>query len=290
MEEFLTAHQHALAYLKQLASSAVSLVMILAIFTPLEAAFAVRKSKLFYKGWSVNLGWYFVNALASVILLGPPTALIAWAVHTVLPAGFTQITAALPLWARMVLAMIVGEFGFYWSHRWSHEWPLLWRFHAVHHSAEHVGFLVNTRAHPIDLVFGRLLGLFLLYATGLATTVGPHPTLVPALVLFVGSMWSFFIHANIRWRLGVFEEVLSTPAFHHWHHTREDHKDHNYASMLPIYDRIFGTFHLPKTWPVDYGTDTYMPATVTGQLIEPFAPARPRQGARTQEPTAVGES
>jgi sterol desaturase/sphingolipid hydroxylase (fatty acid hydroxylase superfamily) len=174
----------------------------------------------------------------------------------------------------MCAAMVVGEVGFYWGHRWSHEWPLLWRFHAIHHSAEHINFLVNTRAHPIDMVFTRLCGMALLYATGLASPVGPNPTLIPAIVLAVGSMWSYFIHSNVRWRLGPLEEILSSPAFHHWHHTREDHKDHNYSSMLPVMDRVFGTFYLPKAWPAEYGTDTYMPPTVTGQLLEPFAPTR----------------
>jgi sterol desaturase/sphingolipid hydroxylase (fatty acid hydroxylase superfamily) len=91
--------------------------------------------------------------------------------------------------------------------------------------------------------------------------------------LFIGSLWSYFIHANLRWRLGPLEEVISSPFFHHWHHTRQDHKDHNYASMLPFMDRLFGTMYRPASWPAEYGTDTPMPATVTGQMLEPFAPA-----------------
>jgi len=138
---------------------------------------------------------------------------------------------------------------------------------------------VNTRTHPVDSIFTRLCGLGLLYATGLASPVGADPTLVPALVLFVGSLWSYFIHANIRVRLGPLEDLLSSPAFHHWHHTRDDHVDRNYASMLPIYDRLFGTFYLPKHWPAEYGTDTPMPGDLLGQLIEPFASARPNRPA-----------
>jgi sterol desaturase/sphingolipid hydroxylase (fatty acid hydroxylase superfamily) len=171
----------------------------------------------------------------------------------------------------MTAAMVVGEIVFYWGHRWSHEIPLLWRFHAIHHSARHINFLVNTRAHPVDLVFTRLCGLLLLQACGLASAVGGHPTLVPALVLFIGSLWSFFIHANVRWRLGPFEELIASPAFHHWHHTLDDHNDHNFAPMLPFMDRLFGTFYLPKIWPSAYGINTPMPEALIDQLLEPFS-------------------
>lgn len=254
------------------------------MFAPLERLFAVRPAKLFQKGWPINLGWYFFNSLFTALVLAPPAALIAWILHTLLPDSVTGAAAGLPLWARIIGAMVVGEIGFYWGHRWSHEIPLLWRFHAVHHSATHVNFLVNTRVHPVDMVFTRLCGLTLLYATGLASPVGPNPTLVPALVLFVGSLWCFFIHANVRWRLGLFEEVPATPAFHHWRHTFEDHKDHIYSSMLPFVDRLFGAFYLLKTWPAEYGTATPMPDNLVGQLLEPFAPPSTRRRPRRQRP------
>ena len=150
------------------------LAILIAVFAPLERFFAIRPAKLFHKGWATNLGWYFVNSLVPIVLLGPPVALIATVIHSVLPASLTGAGAGLPLSARMIAAMVVGEIGFYWGHRWSHEIPLIWRFHAVHHSAEHVNFLVNTRAHPVDMVFTRLCGLTLLYATGLASPVGPN--------------------------------------------------------------------------------------------------------------------
>ncbi len=272
MQAYLVSMLGGSAYLLPLVRSAISLALMVALFVPLEHFFAVQPARRLAPGWTTNLGWYFLNGLTVVFILGPPTAALVAIVHAILPAWLTTATAALPLWSRMIAAMIVGEIGFYWGHRLSHEIPLLWRFHAIHHSAETINFLVNTRAHPVDIVFTRLCGLALLYASGLASTVGPNPTLVPALVLFIGSLWSFFIHANLRWRLGWFEEILSSPAFHHWHHSRRDHIDHNYAAMLPVMDRVFGTFYLPRHWPAEYGTDTPVPAALHRQLLAPFVP------------------
>jgi sterol desaturase/sphingolipid hydroxylase (fatty acid hydroxylase superfamily) len=197
MTGFLASHQHLMGFATNVVRACLLLTIVAIIFAPLEHIFAVRPGKLFARGWSVNLGWYFFNGLFTTLLLSPPALLIAWLIHSSLPGAVTGAAAALPLWLRMIAAMVVGEIGFYWGHRWSHEIPLLWRFHAVHHSAEHVNFLVNTRGHPVDVIFTRLCGLTLLYATGLASPVGPNPALVPMLVLFIGSLWSFFIHANV---------------------------------------------------------------------------------------------
>ncbi len=201
-----------------------------------------------------------------------------------MPNVIGATVALWPTWTRATLAMIVGEIGFYWGHRWSHEVPLLWQFHAIHHSPEHVDWLVNTRAHPVDMVFTRLCGFIPLYILGLAAPLAGSAGAIPMLVLLLGITWGFFVHANLRWRFGPLEWVLATPAFHHWHHTNDgpDYVDKNYAPLLPGIDCLFGTFYLPKSKrPSRYGTDHPVPSGLFGQLLEPFMwqlPATPRRG------------
>jgi sterol desaturase/sphingolipid hydroxylase (fatty acid hydroxylase superfamily) len=155
---------------------------------------------------------------------------------------------------RFLGVFLIGEFGFYWGHRWSHEIGILWRFHAIHHQPTQLDWLVNTRAHPVDIIFTRLCGLIPVYALGFGSTKSAAGTLGPILLVLAGTVWSFFIHANLRWRLGWFEHMLSSPRFHHWHHAKVGPINRNYAPMLPVLDRMFGTLHLPaRGWPEQYG-------------------------------------
>ena len=96
--------------------------------------------------------------------------------------------------------------------------------------------------------------------------------MISALLVFAGIIWGFMIHANVRWRFGPLEWLVSTPAFHHWHHTLAQPRDRNYASMLPFIDRIFGTHYLPKQWPSAYGIDATLPSSLAGQLLYPLRP------------------
>jgi len=99
-----------------------------------------------------------------------------------------------------------------------------------------------------------------------------HPDNMVALVAIIGTTWTYFVHANVRFRLGPLEWLISTPAFHHWHHTNDEHRDRNFAAMFPWIDRIFGTSWLPNYWPPVYGIDAKMPPTVVGQLLDPLSP------------------
>ena len=252
----------------------LSLALFGAIFVPLERLFALHPQKVFRKNIATDLGYYFISGLVPSLLLSPPLALFAWTAHTLLPVGLTLAVAQWPLWQRVMVALVVEEIGYYWAHRWTHEVPLLWQFHAIHHSAEQMDWLVNTRVHPVDMVFTRLCGLAPLYAVGLATPLAGTSNLVPVLVLLIGMLWGFFVHANLRWRFGPLEWLLATPAFHHWHHTNDgpDCVNKNYAAMFPWVDRMFGTLFLPRNRrPERYGIDAVLEPDLAGQLLRPFA-------------------
>jgi sterol desaturase/sphingolipid hydroxylase (fatty acid hydroxylase superfamily) len=280
-----------LAYGMQIVRLSAWLVLLTVIFVPLERLFALHPHKIFRKAVLTDLAYYFISSLVPSILLTLPLAYVAWYAHRFIPGGFREAIGAWPLWAKLAASLVVGEIGFYWGHRWSHEFPLLWRFHAIHHSAEHVDFLVNTRAHPVDMVFTKLCGVIPLYVIGLAAPMRGTDGYIPLMVILLGTFWGFFIHANVRWRFGPLEWLVSTPAFHHWHHTNDGPNviNKNYASMLPWLDRIFGTLYLPKDkQPERYGIDQPMSRSLFGQLVDPFFGQRKAAPAETSEANTAG--
>jgi sterol desaturase/sphingolipid hydroxylase (fatty acid hydroxylase superfamily) len=262
-----------ISFLLSVARLAAWLVLLAVIFLPLERLSAVHPRKFWSKTLAQDLGFYFLSGLAPGFLLALPLAFVAAGVHAFIPIRMQTAVAALPLWQRVVAGFVVGEIGFYWGHRWTHEIPFLWRFHSIHHAPEQIYFLISSRAHPLDNVFIRLCGLIPAYILGVASPLTPTGSLVPVLIVLTATVWGFFIHSNLRWRLGPLEWLIATPAFHHWHHTLREPRDRNYASMLPCMDRLFGTWYLPRgQWPSSYGIDAKLPDSLGMQLIYPFLP------------------
>ena len=258
------------------------LAALTVLFVPLERFFGQRHAGRSRTELVSDLGFYFLSSLLPAVLLAMPLALVAVAGQRLLPELVPATLAALPLWGKILLGLLIGEVGTYWGHRLSHEIPWLWRFHAVHHSTSHMYFLANTRSHPVDMVVTRLFGMTPLYLLGLAGP-GAAGSAAPLALLLVGTIWGFFIHANLRWRFGPLEWLVATPAFHHWHHSKFEHINRNYASTLPVLDRVFGTHYLPRTWPEAVGIEAPMPLSLSGQLLAPLqrAPATRQPAAGT---------
>jgi sterol desaturase/sphingolipid hydroxylase (fatty acid hydroxylase superfamily) len=244
------------AHLSPLALNVARLCVWLALLTlvlvPLERWLALRQVRMTGRRLAADIGLYFFNSIVPAAVLGALFGALAIAVRSIVPGALHAAMAALPFAVKLPLAFLIAETGFYWGHRLSHRLPWLWRFHSVHHAPEHLYFLVNTHAHPVDMIVTRLFGMTPLYILGLADA-GAAGSGIPAAVIVLGTAWGFVIHSNLRVRLGPLEWLIATPAFHHWHHTSLAPLDRNFASTLPVLDRLFGTHHLPAHWPAAYG-------------------------------------
>lgn len=252
-------------------------LLLLLIFVPVERLFALRAVPIWRPGRLVDTAYYFLNGLFIKWLMLLPVAAIAAVAHALIPGQFHAAVAELPFGARLAAVVVIGDVGAYWGHRWAHASGWIWRFHAVHHSARDIDWMVNTRAHPVDLVFVRVCGLFPLYALGLVQAQAGQLDSITAAYMVLGTAWGFFVHANVRWRLGWLEQVIATPAFHHWHHANDapEVRDKNFAAIFPWIDRLFGTLHLPHDrWPSSYGIDSAVGATLLQQLAQPLRASR----------------
>lgn len=174
------------------------------------------------------------------------------------------LVALIPAPVLPFAALVLFDIAIYWVHRWSHEVPLLWRFHAVHHSTNHLDWVSGFRVHPLDGALVAPPFVFLLAA-------GFDPELAGALAA-VQIVTGIFLHANVRWRLRPLHRLIITPEFHHWHHTNDPGAIHsNYSVFLPLWDQLFGTYFMPVGRRPDvYGIDEPMPAGVVAQLRHPF--------------------
>jgi sterol desaturase/sphingolipid hydroxylase (fatty acid hydroxylase superfamily) len=135
----------------------------------------------------------------------------------------------------------------------------------VHHSTEHMDWLAGSRSHFLEILVDRSLVMVPLYL------LGPDKAALDAYVLFAAAQ-AVFVHANVRVKFGPLKYLLTTPQFHHWHHSSDKPAiDTNYAVHLPLFDKLFGTFHMPdEHWPIEYGTTKRLPRDFAGQLAYPF--------------------
>ncbi|MBD2092685.1 sterol desaturase family protein [Microcoleus sp. FACHB-1515] len=169
-----------------------------------------------------------------------------------------------PLWVQGAIAIILGDFLGYWTHRMNHS-RLLWDYHAVHHSGEIIDWLSAVRQHPINDMLSRVI------TASPVMLLGFSPIAVEAYVPFL-SVYIALIHANIFWDYGAFRSVFASPVFHRWHHTTDEAGlGKNFSGLFPIFDVIFGTFYMPRhQQPRNFGISEAMPNSLWGQMTYPF--------------------
>lgn len=236
------------------------------IFIFLEKVFPkYREQIIFRPEWRLDFFYFCFNHLIfTVVLLVANyfvTNVFSWAVSDSLQS-FIQRQ---PVLVQVVILILCADFVLYWSHRIFHENPRLWKIHAVHHSVEHMDWMAGSRNHVIQTFVDRSLALVPLYL------IGADKQALDIYVSFA-AFQAVFVHANIGIPFGPLKYIVCTPQYHHWHHSSERPAiDTNYAVHTPLYDKLFGTYHMPgKHWPAEYGTTRRLPRTFFRQLIYPF--------------------
>jgi sterol desaturase/sphingolipid hydroxylase (fatty acid hydroxylase superfamily) len=242
-----------------------ALLLAAAVFIPFERLAAAQPAqRVLRRGSAVDV----LTGLMNALLLYAVLLIVLMRVDALASISAPHLRAWVetrPLWAQAALAVALGDLGIYGIHRLAHTVPWLWRFHAVHHSAEEMDWLVAVRNHPVDLFLFRVASL------GPLVALHVTPAALGVFVLIFG--WqSWLVHANVRLQYGPLRWILVSPEFHHWHHSaeREAH-DRNYASLFACWDLLFGTVHVTRGCePLQYGVNERVPDGYVSRLFHPF--------------------
>jgi len=181
--------------------------------------------------------------------------------------------AHLGFWPQVALYLLGSDLVMYTTHRLFHS-ARLWRFHAVHHSSEHLEWTSASRFHPVDQILHGVLADVVMLLLGI-----PPEVLAWLMPFNVGT--SALVHANLDWSFGPFRYVLVSPIYHRWHHTSAKRGSSNFAGTFPLFDLVFGTFYMPPGQRPDaYGVDDPdFPTDFIGQLRHPFGTSAARKPA-----------
>ena len=163
-------------------------------------------------------------------------------------------------WPVWVFAFLGEDFTYYWVHRISHEIRFYWASHMVHHSSPRYNLAAALR----QTWTGNLTGGFLFWSW--LALVGVHPFIV-FFFQQTSLLYQYWIHTEFIQKMpNWFEQIFNTPSHHRVHHgTDLEYLDTNYAGVLIIWDRIFGSFKAEEARP-HYGLtkqiESYNPAKI----------------------------
>lgn len=222
-------------------SPIVIAIPFFALMIAIEASFSRRKHRDYYEtkdAWT-NILIGFVS-VAFGALFGLFIGSIYLFAYEVAPYKFPA-----DAWWTWAILFFVDDLAYYWFHRISHESRLFWNFHVVHHSSEFYNLSVAVRQSWFS---GTLHWIF--YAPIMLLGFAPW---MFAVMHGFNLIYQFWIHTRFVNRMGVLEYVLNTPSHHRVHHgVNNPYLDKNYAGVLIIWDRLFGSF-IPETEKPRYG-------------------------------------
>ncbi|SFS80884.1 sterol desaturase family protein [Saccharopolyspora flava] len=156
-------------------------------------------------------------------------------------------------WWFWVVLTLGLDLAYYCNHRFVHRVNIGWAAHQAHHSSEYMNFgtALRQKWNPwFEFFFWLPLPL-----------LGFAPWALYVAFSF-NLIYQFFVHTEAIDKLPrPIEFVFNTPSHHRVHHGSDpEYLDKNYAGILIIWDRMFGTFqpelHRP-TYGLTHPVETY---------------------------------
>lgn len=170
----------------------------------------------------------------------------------------------------VTIAVVLLDLAAYGAHVFLHKTAWAWRFHRVHHSDVAVDATTALRQHPVE-------GVIRFAFTSSAVAIVGATIEAVAIYRLLSAINAVFEHANIRvprWLDRSLVWFWVTPDMHKIHHSRRRcETDSNYANLLSMFDRCFGTFTPSQSARiVSYGLEDgdTVGRTYTDALAAPF--------------------
>ena len=165
-------------------------------------------------------------------------------------AVYRNAAADWPLWAQIIVALVVVDFIQWCVHNLLHRIPLFWEFHKAHHSVkdEEMDWIVSFRFSWLEvIVYRSVLYLPLVFFGFRWEALMFHA--------IFGTLIGHLNHANLNLGHGPWRYILNSPRMHIWHHDYEgDAKTTvNFGIIFSSWDWIFGTAKMPADPPPHLG-------------------------------------
>jgi sterol desaturase/sphingolipid hydroxylase (fatty acid hydroxylase superfamily) len=174
----------------------------------------------------------YPRVVGNMVLSGGLVFVLAYATYPWLIVEGSPSVPRLVLDAFLVL--LLYDFLYYWMHRVAfHAWGPLRRVHVVHHAVRHPHSVDSLYLHPVE----TFLGLALLVVC--TVIVGPVHAVTFSVTFAVYSFLNILVHCGLDLPFFPFRALGYLARKHDIHHTSM--KGGNFASLTPIFDRLFGT-------------------------------------------------
>lgn len=181
---------------------------------------------------------------------------------------------------QVLIMFLIQDFMEFWAHFLLHKSDFLWAFHKIHHAQEELGAGSTRHFHFVEMFVFKPL-IYIPFAM-----IGYSAADYFLFQITVQNVWGFFTHMNVNVKWGFLNYIINTPETHVWHHAKNIPREYgvNYASILNIWDLIFGFYYLPKDKKPIIGIPDQksIPASFLGQIIYPFKLLMNKRGPAPQ--------